>query len=113
MKLDTRPNTPRSFRKAPIVSSVLVLPFVILELGNGPDLRHDFPILLFGFMWLLALAFIVVLMPILRGLQARNETMGHSLSLLSKIVVLILIAWMWVSLILDQMPCFLGVPNCD
>jgi hypothetical protein len=26
---------------------------------------------------------------------------------------LIIIAWLWGSVILDQMPCFLGVPKCD
>jgi hypothetical protein len=26
---------------------------------------------------------------------------------------LILLAWLWVGLIHDQMPCFLGVPNCN
>jgi hypothetical protein len=24
-----------------------------------------------------------------------------------------LIAWLWISIVLDRMPCFLGVPNCD
>jgi len=27
--------------------------------------------------------------------------------------VLILIAWLWAGALVDQMPCFLGVPNCD
>jgi hypothetical protein len=26
---------------------------------------------------------------------------------------LIFIAWLWGSAILDQLPCFLGVPACD
>jgi cation transport ATPase len=113
MKVDTLPNTPGSLRTAAIVSSVLVLPFMILELVNGRGSRHDFPIVLFGFMWLIALAFIVTLMSILGSLQARNRTAPDSLRLLSRIAVLILITWIWVSLTLDQMPCFRGVPNCD
>jgi hypothetical protein len=32
---------------------------------------------------------------------------------LPRIATLIFIAWMWVAVVLDQMPCFLGVPNCD
>jgi len=64
-------------------------------------------------MWLLLLSFIVILMPILRSVPAGNRNMPNPLSVLPRIVLLILIGWLWVSLVLDQMPCFLGVPNCD
>jgi hypothetical protein len=30
-----------------------------------------------------------------------------------KVGALIFIAWMWVSTVIDQVPCFMGVPNCD
>jgi hypothetical protein len=29
------------------------------------------------------------------------------------VVFMALIAWEWGVIIVDQMPCFLGVPNCD
>ena len=100
--------------KAPaIVSSVLVLPFMILEFVNSRGFHEGFPIVLFVFMWLLPMAFIVILMPILRSLPAGNRTMPSPLSLFPRVVLLLLIAWLWVSLVQDQMPCFLGVPNCD
>jgi hypothetical protein len=58
--------------------------------------------------------FIALLMPIVRNLrQAGNSLMANPVGLLLRIVFLLLIAWMWASLLIDQMPCFLGVPNCD
>ena len=100
--------------KAPsIISSLLVLPFMILESANRQNFGDGFPIALFVFMWLLALAFVALLLPILRSLPAGNRLMSNPLSLLPRVVLLVLIAWLWVSVVVDQMPCFLGVPNCD
>lgn len=113
MKQRILSGTPGNLKTAVIGSSVLVLPFIILELVNLRDSPHGFPIPLFGFMWLMALAFILILMPILRSRQTTNQTVPSSLSFLARIVLLMLIAWVWVSLVVDQMPCFLGVPNCD
>jgi hypothetical protein len=31
----------------------------------------------------------------------------------AKAALLLLIAFLWIALIRDGMPCFLGVPNCD
>lgn len=103
----------KNLKTAAIISAVLVLPFMILELVNRRDFHNGFPIPLFGFMWLLAFSFIVSLMPILRTVASGNRNMPSLLSFLPRVVLSILIAWLWVGLILDQMPCFLGVPNCD
>jgi hypothetical protein len=32
---------------------------------------------------------------------------------LLRVVFLAFIARMWIGILIDQMPCFLGVPNCD
>lgn len=99
--------------KAPaIISALHVLPFMIMELVNRRNLPEGFPIPLFVFMWLLGLTFVALLMPILRGLATGNRAMANP-SLLLRGVFLILIAWVWVTLVVDQTPCFLGVPNCD
>lgn len=107
------PAIPGNLKAAVIGSSGLVLPFIILELVNRRDFPNGFPLPLFGFMWLMALTFIVLLMPILTGYRGSSQTGPRPLSVLPRIAVLALIAWMWVSLVADQMPCFLGVPNCD
>ena len=75
--------------------------------------HEDIPILLFGSLWLLPVAFILILMPIVRTVRVGNRIMVNPISLLLRVAFLILIAWLWVGTILDQMPCFLGVPNCD
>jgi hypothetical protein len=63
-------------------------------------------------MWLLPLSFILIVMPIVRNL-AGNRNLANRVRLLPRIALATLIAWLWIGLILDQMPCFLGVPNCD
>jgi hypothetical protein len=96
-----------------LVSTVVVLPFVMLEWVNRRDFHDGFPIPLFGLMWLLSFSFIVVLMPVPRRLSAGNRHIPNPFGLLSRVGLLIAVAWLFVSLVLDQMPCFLGVPNCD
>lgn len=97
-----------------VVSTVVVLPFMILEWMNRPNLWTDFPIPLFGLMWVLAFSFILVARPIVRDLRTRDEKRVASVvSFVPKLAFLILVAWCWLALVGDQMPCFLGVPNCD
>jgi len=103
----------RNLRAPAIISSVLVLPFMILEFVNRRAFHEDFPIPLFAIMWLLPVSFILILTPIVRRLRAQERSAANPLSLLLGAVLLVLLAWLWVGLILDQMPCFLGVPNCD
>jgi hypothetical protein len=33
--------------------------------------------------------------------------------LLLSVLLLFIIAWLWITIIIDQMPCFVGVENCD
>jgi hypothetical protein len=96
-----------------IISAILVLPFMILEWVNRRAYDEGYPIPLFGIMWLLTTAFIFILMPIVLNVRAGNRILESPLSLIFRVVFLILIAWVWINLILDQMPCFLGVPSCD
>ena len=108
---DSMKNTLANLRSPAIISLILVFPFMIMELVNRQNLNNDFPIPLFIIMWLLPMIFIVILMPIVRNVQMGNSLMAHPINLLIRVVFLILIAWMWISLLIDQMPCFLGVPN--
>ena len=102
-----------NLRMPAIISSILVLPLMILELVNRRSFHEDFPIALFGLLWLLPAAFVLILMPIVRSARSGNRIIKNPASFLLRVAFLVLIAWLWVSLILDQMPCFLGVPNCD
>lgn len=64
-------------------------------------------------MWLLPVTFSLILMPIVRNGRAGNRIRVHLLNLLLRVAFLSLIAWLWGSLMLDQMPCFLEVQSCD
>ncbi len=100
---------------AALIGFILVLPFVLLEFLNQTVTRQNAPglILLFGFLWLLPTVFIVLLVPLVRTMRAGNSLLATPVSLVFRVVFMILIAWMWGGLLIDQMPCFLGVPNCD
>lgn len=98
---------------AALISLAVVLPFMVLEWVNNRNLAESFPITLFGFMWLLAIAFFVLLLPIVQNLRKGNSFTAKPVSLLFRVVFLVLIAVVWGWGLMDQMPCFLGVPNCD
>ena len=112
LKAPHLPETFENLKTSAIVASVLVVPFMILEVVNQ-DLSAGFPVALFVVMWGLALAFISILIPILRSLQPGHRNVSNTIVVLPKIVLLIGIAWLWIAILGDQMPCFLGVPNCD
>ena len=108
MKLDILPRNSRTLRNAAIVSTLLMAPFIILESATTGGFPRGFPAALFGFMWVLGLSFVGILRSVAAGRRADPNFM-----LVLKIGALVLIAWIWVTLVIDQMPCFLGVPNCD
>jgi hypothetical protein len=100
---------PATFRTSAIISSILVLPFIVLELRNG----GGFPVTLFLVMWILPLSFVLLFAPLVHKLRAGNRSVAGLLWLLPRVALMTLIAFMWVGIVVDQMPCFLGVPNCD
>jgi hypothetical protein len=94
-----------------IVGAAVVLPFVLLELAHrGGD--GDFPIPLFGLMWLLSTTVTLILTSLVRSVRARQNAVA-SPAVLLRAACLIPFVWFLVLLVIDQMPCFLGVPNCD
>lgn len=101
-------------RSAAIISSFIVLPFAILELLSNAVNRHNAPGLtvLFGLLWLLPSAFIVIVMPMVRHARAGGSVVPSPANVL-RFACLTLIAVTWGGLLADQVPCFVGVPNCD
>jgi hypothetical protein len=92
----------------------MVLPFMLLEgITTSGFARLGFPLGLFTFMWLFAVIFVLILMPIVRAMRAGNIATANPLFIALKVVFMGLMAWAWIGLVIDQMPCFLGVPNCD
>ncbi|MBP1702254.1 MAG: hypothetical protein H6Q38_1361 [Chloroflexi bacterium] len=102
-----------NLRSPALIGAILVIPFMILELVNRRKFDEGFPFLLFGILWLMPVAFLLILMPLVRDLRAGNRILVNPINQLLRVVVLILIVWLWAGALIDQMPCFLGVPNCD
>ena len=115
MEARTAAAAPNHFRRSAIISSFLVLPFIILEFvrtGPFPDFARSFPIPLFALLWLLAFSFVSILTRMTRDDSAQVKRIPALAAGLG-VVVLVLIALAWVGIVVDQMPCFLGRPNCD
>lgn len=101
---------------AALLSLILVLPFALLESLNNTINRQNAPdlLLLFGLLWLLPTAFIVILVPLVRKVRAgHSRAAANPINLVSRVALLALIAMLWGSLLFDQIPCFMGVSNCD
>jgi hypothetical protein len=96
-----------------LISSTLIAPFVYLELRYASQNYSEFPYPLFAVMWLLPATFFIASAPLLRSLRTPEAVLAHPVSLVFRIASLALLAAFWIGLIQDQLPCFLGVPNCD
>lgn len=96
-----------------LISLLLVIPFMVMEAVNTRNLNAIFNVPLFGIMWLLPMIFIIILLPIVRNVRAGNSLAAKPVTLVLSLICLVLIALAWGNLVADQMPCFLGVPNCD
>jgi hypothetical protein len=51
--------------------------------------------------------------PIARTMQAGGSLFAHPIHLIIVVFILATFAIGFASFIIDQWPCFLGVPNCD
>jgi hypothetical protein len=96
-----------------VLASAAVAPFTLLELRYGSPSYSSFPYPLFGFLWLLSAAFVVGAFPLFQAWRTGTAVARHPLALGLRIVVLALVAFLWIGVVQDQMPCFLGVPICD
>lgn len=103
----------RSFWIASAASFALVAPFAALEAITSRGFRNGAPVALFVVMWLLPLAFFMVLAPVTRHQRPRLHDWTGNAALLARVGSLAVIAWLWVGLVGDQLPCFLGAANCD
>jgi hypothetical protein len=100
--------------KLPVfVGSVVVFPFVLLELINRRSFNEPFPFPLFVVLWFLPVLFVSILVPTIKKVKAVRRNKTDHIFLFLGFALSILIAWLWIDLMRDQMPCFLGVPNCD
>jgi len=66
-----------------------------------------------GALLLLPLGFIVSLVPVVRNLRAGNGLTANPINLFIAAALFIFIAILTISFVIDQYPCWIGVPNCD
>lgn len=94
-----------------MVGILAVVPFAFLELVNRRGLNEAFPFVLFVLIWVLPA---VLFQLTISAIQVfRSDRAQASRSLIVRVILLGAIAWFWIAILTDQMPCFLGVPNCD
>lgn len=100
---------------AALGSLLLLAPFAILEALNNGITRQNAPglALMFGLLWALPTAFIIILVPLVRSVRAGRGALASPVRLLFSLALLAFIGVIWVGAMIDQLPCFLGVPNCD
>ncbi len=91
----------------------LVLPLIALQLVYGGLSYSSFPLVMFTILWLLPTVAIYLAAPLFTRLRQAEMPMFDPLSFALRIAALLPVAIMWLALVKDQMPCFLGVPNCD
>ncbi len=98
---------------ASILGFLLVLPLMVLELTYGQKSYSSFPTGLFVILWILPVLFVLILAPVIQSIRSGNNIAANPVTLVLRIAFLVLITVFWLGFVNDQMPCFLGVPNCD
>jgi hypothetical protein len=93
--------------------ALMVMPFIGLESASAgvSALRTIDAAMLFGMLWTLAAMTLFVGIRLILSFKA--ERSRPQPVLLLQVIVLVLAAVGWLGIIGDQMPCFLGEPNCD
>ncbi len=104
-----------SVAKSALMGVLIVLPFMLLQFRFNSVGSKDVPDLavLFGLIWLLATASIFTIIPLAQTVQAGQSLAAKPATLVLRVAISALMVVVWISLIVDQLPCFLGVPNCD
>ena len=107
------PRARKPFVAQVLVSALLVAPFLVLQLVNRGTTRGDFPVALFLFMSLHALLIVLLVTPALRYLREERRPGALTLGHWAGLSLALLLGYAYATVISDQLPCFLGVPNCD
>lgn len=107
------PGTLKSFGASLLISAALVAPFLVLQLVNRRTFHEDFPVVLFTFMSLHSLFIVLSLTPALRRLRAERSLRALGFGHWAGLLLGVLLVLVYANVLVDQLPCFLGVPNCD
>lgn len=100
---------------AAFVGLALVLPLMTLEWATRSDRpRTDYAFPLFVLMWVMVALFVRTFIGVrtMLAMRDRQVAVSRSISLVSRIAFAVWVAWVWVSGVIDQWPCFLGASGC-
>jgi hypothetical protein len=81
--------------------------------ADGVRMNALAQIVMIGSVLLLPVALIVNLAPIVRNVRAGNSVMTNPINLLLAVVLFAFITTIVGVFVIDQYPCWIGVPNCD
>jgi len=104
---------PRSLVMPLLISVALVAPFIVLQSVYRRAFHEDFPFVLFVFMSIHSLLISLLLTPALRRLLAEKSLGALKLGHWAGLAVSGFLMFVYAGVVVDQLPCFLGVPNCD
>jgi hypothetical protein len=107
------PRTLSSFAMSVLISSTLVAPFIVLQWVNHRAFHEGFPFVLFTFMSLHSLLIVLLLTPAMRRLRSEGNLRALTLGHWAGLVLSAFLIFAYANVVRDQLPCFLGVPNCD
>jgi len=98
-----------------IIGLILIGPWLILETWRATLDRQNATglVILFALLWFLPAAFVWALVPVVRSVREGSSLAAAPVALMLRFTFLVLIAAVWAGILVDQLPCFLGVPNCD
>lgn len=96
-----------------LIGAALVVPFAVLQWIHRRSDQAEFPLVLFAFMTLHALLIAVSLVPALGRLRSERTLRALTPRHWTGLLLCAVLTFVYVQVIADQLPCFLGVPNCD
>ena len=93
----------------------LTSPLAILGLWNDSlfGSRAADSVALFGLLWVLSSSSVLVALTSGQNLRSRHPTVRSAAAVGGRLVLLLLLAAVWTTITVDQLPCLMGVPNCD
>lgn len=113
-------------RAAAILSILLCLPFLIsitvfltLPLESEPfGASPDRPNIIGSVVALVSTLLVLIgtavnLFPITRAMRAGGKLTSHPVNLILAVAMGIILLAIIVGIVVDQLPCWMGVPNCD
>jgi len=83
------------------------------EAGSNPRLNGFGKTLMLGTLLLLPLGFIISFVPVVRNARTGDGFTANPVNLLIAVALFIFIAILIITFVIDQYPCWIGVPNCD